>query len=326
MFLSRATRILATAGRRTLATATAQPTQARSLHLVAAGTGIGLGALAFSSNETLCEGGFLKSIFGGSGVPAEWDNVKKDIAELFEDNPDNGPFFMRLAWHCAGSYDKNDGTGGSNGATMRFSPEADHGGNAGLGIARDLLEPVKAKYPNLSYADIYTFAGAFSCELMGGPKIDWAPGRVDFAEGEGVTPDGRLPDAALGAEHLRDVFYRMGFNDKEIVALSGAHSLGFCHDDRSGFVGAWTETPHQFSNKYFQYIKDKKWSLKAWNGPAQFENEDGGNLMMLPTDMALLTDTSFRKHLDVYAANDQLFFNDFGAAFSKLLRLGVPGQ
>ena len=59
-----------------------------------------------------------------------------------------GPFFIRLAWHCAGSYDKNDNTGGSNGATMRFPPEADHGGNAGLGIARNLLEPIKAKHPS----------------------------------------------------------------------------------------------------------------------------------------------------------------------------------
>lgn len=203
---------------------------------------------------------------------------------------------------------------------MRFSPEADHGGNAGLGLARDLLEPVKAKHPSnfpktrprlkrvgscqglfsllfaaLSYADIYTFAGVASTELMGGPTIDWAPGRVDFAEGEGVTPDGRLPDATQGAEHLRAVFYRMGFNDQDIVALSGAHCLGFCHDDRSGFVGAWTETPHEFTNKFFKYIKDKKWNLKQWDGPAQFENADGGELMMLPTDMALLTDTNFRK-------------------------------
>ena len=90
-----------------------------------------------------------------------------------------------------------------------------------VGIARDLLEDVKAKHPDLTYADIYTFAGAYSIEMMGGPNIPWKAGRTDAAEGEGVTPDGRLPDAGLGAEHLRDVFYRMGFDDREIVALSG---------------------------------------------------------------------------------------------------------
>eukprot|EP00750_Incisomonas_marina_P003863 INCI13419.8.p2 GENE.INCI13419.8~~INCI13419.8.p2 ORF type:complete len:132 (+),score=1.11 INCI13419.8:302-697(+) len=52
---------------------------------------------------------------------------------------------VRLAWHCSGSYDAASGTGGSNGATMRFKPESDHGGNAGLGHARALLEPIKAK-------------------------------------------------------------------------------------------------------------------------------------------------------------------------------------
>jgi len=307
--------------RRGMATASAKATP-RSLQAVAAGAGLGLGMAAFSLNQA--QASPLDWIFGKSKVGGEWDAVRAEIAEILEDNPDNGPFFMRLAWHSAGSYDKNDGTGGSNGATMRFAPEADHGGNAGLGIARDLLEEVKAKHPDLSYADIYTFAGVASCEAMGGPTIAWTPGRADFNDGEGVTPDGRLPDGALGAAHLRDVFYRLGFNDQEIVALSGAHSLGFCHDDRSGFVGAWTETPHEFSNKYFKYIKDKKWNLKQWDGPAQFENEDGANLMMLPTDMALLTDTTFRKYLDHYADNEPDFRKDFAAAFSTLLELGVP--
>jgi cytochrome c peroxidase len=57
-----------------------------------------------------------------------------------------------------------------------------------------------------------------------------------------IPPNGRLPDAAQGASHVRDIFYRMGFNDQEIVALSGAHSLGRCHTDRSGFSGPWVFT------------------------------------------------------------------------------------
>lgn len=59
-----------------------------------------------------------------------------------------------------------------------------------------------------------------------GPVIPWRPGRSDKVNGESCGPDGRLPDAAQGNKHLRDIFYRMGFDDKEIVALSGAHSLG----------------------------------------------------------------------------------------------------
>jgi catalase (peroxidase I) len=74
-------------------------------------------------------------------------------------------------------------------------------------------------------------------------QIPFRPGRVDKADGKSCTPDGRLPDAAQGAQHLRDIFYRMGFNDQEIVALSGAHTLGRCHTDRSGFEGPWTKAP-----------------------------------------------------------------------------------
>lgn len=71
---------------------------------------------------------------------------------------------------------------------------------------------------------------------MGGPDIKWRPGRSDSDKTQ-CTPDGRLPVAALAQDHLRQIFYRMGFNDQEIVALSGAHALGRCHTDRSGFDG-----------------------------------------------------------------------------------------
>ena len=63
-------------------------------------------------------------------------------------------------------------------------------------------------------------------EEAGGPMIPWRAGRSDADDGSKTVPDGRLPDATQGAAHLRAIFYRMGFNDKDIVALSGAHSMG----------------------------------------------------------------------------------------------------
>ena len=72
---------------------------------------------------------------------------------------------------------------------------------------------------------------------MGGPKIPWRPGRKDVSEASAVPENGRLPDAAQGASHVRDIFYRMGFTDREIVALAGAHAVGRCHVDRSGYSG-----------------------------------------------------------------------------------------
>lgn len=62
---------------------------------------------------------------------------------------------VRLAWHCSGTYDKNSGDGGSNGATMRFPAEGNHGCNAGLGAARDKLQPIKDQFPGISYSDLW---------------------------------------------------------------------------------------------------------------------------------------------------------------------------
>ena len=204
-------------------------------------------------------GGVPSSSSSSSSAPRDYDAVRSAIAGILDaegyDDGSYGPVLVRLAWHCAGTYDAKTGTGGSNGAAMRFDPEASHGANAGLGIARSLLEPIKKKFPWISYADLYTLAGAVAIEEMGGPKIEWAPGRSDFADGSLSSKDSRLPDASQGAKHLRAVFTTgMGFDDREIVALSGAHSLGRCHTDRSGFEGPWTRAPTTFSSLYFNEL------------------------------------------------------------------------
>ena len=62
-------------------------------------------------------------------------------------------------------------------------------------------------------------------------------------------------------DHIRDIFYRMGWNDQEIVALSGAHALGRCHPDRSGFKGPWTPSPTLMTNDYFKRLLNEKYSL-----------------------------------------------------------------
>lgn len=81
----------------------------------------------------------------------DYQAVYNEIAKRLEENDEYddgsyGPVLVRLAWHASGTYDKETGTGGSNGATMRFAPESDHGANAGLKAARDFLEPVKGEY------------------------------------------------------------------------------------------------------------------------------------------------------------------------------------
>lgn len=230
---------------------------------------------------------------------------------------------MRLAWHASGTYDKETGTGGSNGATMRFSPEAGHGANAGLNHARDFLEPVKAKFPWISYSDLWTLAGACAVQELGGPTIPWRPGRVD-RDVSSCTPDGRLPDGSKEQKHIRDIFYRMGFDDREIVALVGAHALGRAHADRSGFDGPWDFSPTVFTNEFFRLLVEEKWQPRKWNGPYQLTDKSTQTLMMMPADMALVNDKAFRKHVERFAKDSDAFFKEFSEVYVKLLELGVP--
>ena len=124
--------------------------------------------------------------------------VKKDIIDVIEkeeekrgDGTSIGPTFVRLAWHASGTYSAADKTGGSNGSTMRMSPEKDWGANAGLAGARDALAPVAKKH-NMSVADVWTLAGATAVEHMGGPTIQWKGGRTDSPKPTTV-PDGPCP-------------------------------------------------------------------------------------------------------------------------------------
>ncbi|GAA5852925.1 hypothetical protein JCM8547_004737 [Rhodosporidiobolus lusitaniae] len=259
----------------------------------------------------------------------DFQKLYNDIANSLDaedyDDGSYGPVLVRLAWHCSGTYDRNTGNGGSNGATMRFAPEANHGANAGLEHARNHLEKIKAKYGDgLTYSDLWTLAGVVAVQEMGGPYIPWRAGRKD-GNVENCTPDGRLPDGDKGADHIRRVFgYQMGFSDQEIVALSGAHALGRCHTDRSGFDGPWSYSPTTFSNEYFRLLYDEKWQERKWQGPPQFENKSDKSLMMLRTDIALTTDKGFQPYSEKYAKDEEAFFGDFSKAFSKLLHLGVP--
>lgn len=300
---------------------------------------MGPGAIAVAGFTFAQEPAFAKE----SKMPGGTDlkKVREAIVEVIESDAEKRGdgttlygTMVRLSWHCSGTFSCADNTGGSNGARMRFEPECSWGANAGLGVARSALEPVKAKFPDLSYADLYTYAGVVAVEEIGGPTIPFRTGREDTESGETSPPDGRLPDADKGSrvttiQHLRDIFYRMGMNDAEIVALSGAHAIGRCHTDRSGYWGPWTNAENTFSNEYFRLLVEERWSPKLthngkpWTGPDQYEDSTG-QLMMLPSDVALVADPEFKKYVEIYAKDEGRFFKDFASAFGKLLALGVP--
>eukprot|EP00339_Tiarina_fusa_P018520 CAMPEP_0117024954 /NCGR_PEP_ID=MMETSP0472-20121206/18486_1 /TAXON_ID=693140 ORGANISM="Tiarina fusus, Strain LIS" /NCGR_SAMPLE_ID=MMETSP0472 /ASSEMBLY_ACC=CAM_ASM_000603 /LENGTH=403 /DNA_ID=CAMNT_0004731543 /DNA_START=34 /DNA_END=1245 /DNA_ORIENTATION=+ len=259
------------------------------------------------------------------------ETLKSEIrAALINDKAFACPIACRVAWHAAGTYCKETNTGGSDGARMRFEPEISDPANAGLGIVRDMLHEVQKAHPEVSEADFWTLAGCSAIEFMGGPKIPHRLGRTDDADGSKCPANGRLPDAAQGADHIREVFGRMGFNDREMVALIGAHTVGRCHIARSGFDGPWTHNPLVFDNSYFTNLLNLDWVEKKWHagydGPLQFTDKETETLLMLPADMALKTDPEFRKFAEIYAKDQNVFFADFSAAFAKLVSLGCPAE
>ncbi|XAR73757.1 L-ascorbate peroxidase [Bertholletia excelsa] len=231
----------------------------------------------------------------------EIERARRDLRALIS-SKNCAPIMLRLAWHDAGTYDTKTKTGGPNGS-IRNVTELNHAANNGLKIAIDLCEPVKARHPTITYADLYQLAGVVAVEVTGGPAIDFVPGRKDSMES---PEEGRLPDANQGSSHLRKVFYRMGLSDKDIVALSGGHTLGKAHPERSGFDGPWTKDPLKFDNSYFvELLKD---------------SSEG--LLKLPTDKVLVEDPIFRRYVKLYAEDEEAFFADYAVSHKKLSELG----
>ncbi|KAJ8479097.1 hypothetical protein OPV22_022824 [Ensete ventricosum] len=259
--------------------------------------------------------------------PAQLKSAREDIKELLKTTFCH-PILVRLGWHDAGTYDKNIAEwpkrGGANGS-LRFEIELKHAANAGLVNALKLLQSIKDKYSSITYADLFQLASATAIEEAGGPKIPMKYGRVDVSGPEQCPEEGRLPDAGppSPAGHLRNVFYRMGLDDKEIVALSGAHTLGRSRPERSGWGKAetkytkdgpgapggqsWTVQWLKFDNSYFRDIKEGK-------------DED---LLILPTDAVLFEDSQFKVYAEKYAEDEDAFFEDYAEAHAKLSDLGA---
>jgi len=259
------------------------------------------------------------------------EDIKSDIKALVAEKK-CGPILIRLSWHDAGVYSTGALTGGCPNAAMRFaeSGEGAFGANAGLpDAAVGFLKPIADKYvpATISNADLWTLAANVATEAMGGPAIPTRFGRVDCAsaaEGSVESQVGRLPDGDKGVDHLRAIFHPKGFTDRDIVALSGAHTVGRCHADRSGFDGAWTEKNNTFDNSYFTEMLAKEYADETTaKGCPQKKHAATGTIMLI-SDLALL-ESPFRETVELYAKDQEAFFKDYVSAWVKLQENGCEG-
>ena len=223
--------------------------------------------------------------YAGEFKKLDLEALKKDLFVLMTDSQDwwpadyghYGPFFIRMAWHSAGTYRTGDGRGGAGSGNQRFAPLNSWPDNVNLDKARRLLLPIKQKYGNkISWADLMILTGNCALESMGFKTFGFAGGRNDIWEPEEdiywgvetewlgdkrysgeralenplaavqmgliyVNPEGPNgePSAVASGRDIRETFARMAMNDEETVALvAGGHTFGKCHGaGDAGLVG-----------------------------------------------------------------------------------------
>jgi len=241
-----------------------------------------------------------------------------------------GPILIRLSWHDAGVFSNGSLKGGCPNAVMRFTDSGEGTFEANKGLPdvayRQLLKPIADKYAGvISNADLWALAANVAIEFMGGPHVVTRFGRLDAKDsGESVESQvGRLPDGDKGVSHLREVFAPKGFDDRDIVALSGAHTVGGCKQERSGFDGLWTETPFVFDNSYFTDLLEKTYRPETVEATGCPQHRSDKGTIMLISDLALLEDAAFKSVVQEYAADESRFFADFVSAWTRHQENGV---
>jgi catalase-peroxidase len=344
------------------------------------------------------------------------DVLKKDLYSLMNDSQDwwpadyghYGPFFIRMAWHSAGTYRIGDGRGGAGAGTLRFAPLNSWPDNGNLDKARRLLWPIKQKYGRkISWADLMILTGNCALESMGFKTFGFGGGRVDVWEPEGdvfwgpetewledkrykgdreldnplgavqmgliyVNPEGPngKADPIASARDIRETFGRMAMNDEETVALiAGGHTFGKTHGAgnpdhvgpepegatieeqglgwknsfgtgkgvdtiTSGLEGAWTPTPIEWDNSYWDTLFGYEWELvKSPAGAQQWAPKDGAASdtvpdahdpskrhapMMATTDLAMIMDPIYAPISKRFHENPAEFADAFARAWFKL--------
>ena len=243
---------------------------------------------------------------------------------------------LRLAFHDA--VRRADGqTRGADGSIQYEIPDAEN-----VRLGRPLALVLSLKPDALSVADAVVVAGAAAVEASGGPRIAIGLGRLDASAAAPATLERpiqqpgdeardvvkrTLPEPGLSTVGLRRYFRRVGLSDQELVALMGAHTLGRhntllnmtkaclrnltreCLETAPVRAPFEARTPDAFDNSYYSL-------LLAWDD----RSLERGEANFIPTDVALVLDASFRRHVVAFARSEPLFRTTFARAYAKLVR------
>ncbi len=205
--------------------------------------------------------------------------------------------FVRLVFHDIADYNPKTGRGGMNASVLHeenLKKEPNQFVNESMIL---FLDSLKLRFPSISKADLLAITGAVGIHKLGGPKISVGLGRTDYTS---LHETGDMVEKADDAPQLKHKFAALGLTHRELVVLSGAHTInkGYRHT---------TNDPFNFSNNYFKTLLDKM---------------DPNHGHLLHTDQQLTRDDELRSYVQQYALDEKLFHKDFAKAYQKLTLIG----
>jgi adenylate cyclase len=219
-------------------------------------------------------------------------HVNRALSEVITQQ--KAPLFLRAAFHDAGKYSMRLKSGGADG-TLRLPEQLSRYENRGMEIPINLLKPIKERY-DISWADLIALGGAAAVLKAGGPDIHVPLGRPDSDK---YTPAHVADLEHMTTAQLKERFADMGLTVQEMVALSGAHTIGRLKG--VPFTDDW----FKFNNSYYRALIS------------------GATRNMLATDKDLMNDPECVVFVQRYAADQDAFFEDFSNAYRKMTLLGT---
>lgn len=209
----------------------------------------------------------------------------------------DGPGYIRLAFHDASNFDYRTEKGGLNGSIQfELAREENNGLRKFIENLKFFQKTLYEKDIVITLPDLIAYAAKVALEKLGGPKIELTLGRKEAnSEGEKI----HTPHVHFTIDGLISAFEKMNFSVKDLVALSGAHTVGKQNEI------SFTDSPYQFDNSYFKKLTDSP-----------------NDISFLETDKALLNNSETKKYVDLFSHDNQFFLKEFKSSFEKLLNLG----